>query len=645
MRKIRTSQELGRHIKKSLTAKDDTISGFVGRISDNVCRVAGKKNYTYVTLSSGIVIEARNRFTPPALGMAVLLRPIKNDPTQFEIYDIRPSYSRDVDFVLLQNHAENHDWTKPDETRTHLRQFLPLRVMPAAAGGVAVDIDAGWYETAAGGTAKYLGITSLSLAAYTPTTGARWLLIQLNRSGVLVYSVSATKTVGSLLNTDIPHRTRGFIALAAIRLYPAQTSIRDTINNPDLIDLRFSIGSENWPLDQDIKRQGMLNDTETSISFDGTNAFTLTDAGAGWSYYRLGVKHTVTGNKTVNLVAPASAPAPAGDYHIYIDAVDGTLTCDTTGWDLLDSKVPVAVIVWNNALTPKFHLSDERHTVLIDWRMQYYLHFVDGAHLQTFPTLSGQTVNTDTNAAKTCGISECVLLDQDKIHVLAALSDPDGTTDSYSLWYRTAASVWAWKYSKMPFAYNGATNAIQWDNAGTLTDASSFGPGANTRWINSYLVVSNKTGMARHIFVPGRAEFLSLTAAQAEDVAGFNWAGFEVDEAVTAYQFTWTTATATSLGKCMLAVLPRIVNLTATTTVTATTDHNSLAGLNTGDYQHLTAAELSKLGGITAGAQVNQRIMTANVTLANGECWILSGYLDLATLTLTLNGDSRLEII
>ncbi len=40
-----------------------------------------------------------------------------------------------------------------------------------------------------------------------------------------------------------------------------------------------------------------------------------------------------------------------------------------------------------------------------------------------------------------------------------------------------------------------------------------------------------------------------------------------------------------------------------------------------------------------------QRVMTANVTLANGECWILSGYLNLATFTLTLNGDSRLEIL
>lgn len=346
----------------------------------------------------------------------------------------------------------------------------------------------------------------------------------------------------------------------------------------------------------DIKRQGFVNRTDSTISFDGTNTFTITDAGSGWSYYRDGLKYTITGNKTVTI--SATPPATADEYFIYIDATDGTLTASTTAWTLRDSKVPVATIAWNNSLTPKYWLADERHQALLDSRMQYYLHKVDGAHLADVPTLSGYTINTDTNAAKTVGISQSTLLDQDIIHTVDALSDPDGTTDSYVLWYRTSASVWAWKYSKMPFAYNTSTNAIQYDNGGTLTDASSFGPGSNTRWINSYLLISNKTGASRHIIVPGRAEFTTLTAAQAEDVAGFDWAGFEVDEAVIAYRFTWTTYTATSLGKCMLAATPQLVELTATTTISASIEHNNLTGIQggtTGEYYHLTSAQVSNL--------------------------------------------------
>ena len=53
-----------------------------------------------------------------------------------------------------------------------------------------------------------------------------------------------------------------------------------------------------------------------------------------------------------------------GHWHIYIDATDGTLTASLTDWTLLDSKVPVASLQFNNALTPKYWLADERHTVL-----------------------------------------------------------------------------------------------------------------------------------------------------------------------------------------------------------------------------------------------------------------------------------------
>lgn len=395
----------------------------------------------------------------------------------------------------------------------------------------------------------------------------------------------------------------------------------------------------------DIKRLGFLNRTETTISFDGTNTFTLTDAGSGWSYYRDGLKYTITGDKTVTL--SATPPATADEYFIYIDATDGTLTVSTTAWTLRDSKVPVATVAFNNTLTPNYWLADERHQALLDSRMQYYLHKVDGAHLADVPTLSGYTIDTDTNAAKTVGISQATLLDQDIIHTVDALSDPDGTTDSYVVWYRTSASVWAWKYSKMPFAYNTSTNAIQYDSAGTLTDASSFGPGALTRWINSYLLISNRMGASRHIIVPGRAEFSTLTAAQAENVSGFDWAGFEVDEAVIAYRFTWTTYTATSLGKCMLAATPQLVELTATTTTSASIEHNNLTGIQggtTGEYYHLTSAQETVVGNtsgtntgdITLGTNTASALSLSGQELSLGDKFVqiagdtLSGDLDFA---------------
>lgn len=346
----------------------------------------------------------------------------------------------------------------------------------------------------------------------------------------------------------------------------------------------------------DTERHGFVNLTSTSLAFDGTT-FTLSAAGT-WSYYRAGEKHTITGPKTVDRAA-----ATAGIYYIYIDSTDGELLCSevNTPWSLDDTKVPVATIAYNSALTPAYWLADERHTSRIDRRMQYYLHTIDGAQLVTAPTITGTlTVGSDANAAKTFGISASAIMDQDMRHDLALLAEPDGTAAAYIVWHRTSASAWAWKSSNMPFAYNSGTGWIQWDNGGTMTDATG-GAGGSTRYLNSYLLVTNKTGAARHIIIPGRGIYTTLALAQAESLSAWTWDGFEIDEAVVCYRFTWSTATSTSQGKCRLAATPQPLNLSTVTNASsgAGTDHNTLSNIQGGsasEYYHLTTAQVSLVG-------------------------------------------------
>src|SRR5512139_1131888 len=346
----------------------------------------------------------------------------------------------------------------------------------------------------------------------------------------------------------------------------------------------------------EIYRQGFLNLTETSIGFDGTNTFTLTSVGASWSYYRAGTKYTITGNKTV--VIPGT-PIATGHWHIYIDATDGTLTASQTDWTLLDAKVPVASIQFNDTLTPKYWLADERHTILIDQRMQYFLHTITGSKLSSAPTLAGYTLSTDTDVAKTFAISACTIIDQDLKIDQAALTDPNGTATDYVVWYRTSSTAWAWAASAMPFPYSATY--IQYDSAGTLTT------GQTTKYYNSYLLVTNLQGASRFIIIPGRAEFSSLATAQAEDVASFTWGTFDVDEAVICYRLTWNTSAAhSSKGKCVLAAAPQPINISTVTNVSsgAGTDHNTLSNLQggtTNEFYHLTSAELTKLQGIGSG--------------------------------------------
>jgi hypothetical protein len=378
----------------------------------------------------------------------------------------------------------------------------------------------------------------------------------------------------------------------------------------------------------DTNRQGFLNTSSTALSFNGTT-LALTEFGSGWHYYRAGLKHSVSGGRTVAI------SGSTGIHFIYIDTTSGSLSASMTPWNLSDTKVPVCTVAYESTKTPTNWIADERHTALIDQRMQYYLHSVDGAKLTSFPTLSGYTLNSDVNANKTFAITACTLLDQDLKIDVAALTQPNGTATDYVVWYRTAAAAWTWKYSNMPFVYNvgNANNWIQWDNTGTMTDATGGG-GGSTRWLNSYLLVTNKLGAARYIVVPGRAIYTSLALAQAESVAGFTWSGFEIDEAVIAYRLTWTTIGSTSQGKCRLAADPQLINLSSVTNTSsgAGTDHNTMANLQGGvatdpkEYYHASLAQYTSLSWVTK---------TTTYTAVSGDR-LLADTLTTSAFTITL---------
>ena len=338
-----------------------------------------------------------------------------------------------------------------------------------------------------------------------------------------------------------------------------------------------------------IKRYGFVDRSETSISFDGVNTFTLTDNGSGWSYFRNGRMFTITGNKTVNLTS--TPPAAKGKYYIFIDDEVGTLSVSQTPWTLNDTKVVVSVIAWDNALTPKFQMADERHTALWDRQSHRYHHLVDGTKLIAGSELNGYVLNSGTNTNKVFEITEAAIADEDIFLTLDAFAKPNGTDSVYTVLYRNASLQWLWNLSPMPFKYT-TTGFIEYDNNGTLT------PLTNNNFTNTYLLVSNIQGQSRFMFVVGQSVFSNAASAYAERFETYNLANFITDESVALYQLTWKGVINAGTGQCELNRVQKIsVNIVATNIV-ANPSHNSLNDLQggtTNEYYHLTATQHTDL--------------------------------------------------
>jgi hypothetical protein len=312
------------------------------------------------------------------------------------------------------------------------------------------------------------------------------------------------------------------------------------------IGLQGTQGSINDTFQIDINRFGFLNRTETTLSFDGTKTLTLGAPSTTWSYYRSGVKHTISGAKTVDLEA---SPVNETLYFIYIDSTNGTLISGTgaSAWTLNDTKVPVATIYWDSTLTPKFVLADERHTVAIDRAYHREHHFADGTEVAGGGTLTGFTAGSTTPANKTCQIAGVKIFDEDLVFAPSTLPDPDGATAVYYILYRTAATTYKWVASDMPFKYadlGGSTYGyIEYDVNGTTTQMST-----NNRYCNTYVFTSNSvanvevdpeinTVATRYFIMQGRNEYTSLASAQNETFAAS--AGMPVAEGAAVFQITW----------------------------------------------------------------------------------------------------------
>lgn len=388
----------------------------------------------------------------------------------------------------------------------------------------------------------------------------------------------------------------------------------------------------------DIQRYGFLNLTQTALHLNtNTMVFTLSNKSAGgWSYYRNGLKWTVTSNRTVTV------PAVSGLHFIYIDTTNGTLTESQTPLTLNDTKLPVAYVAYSNNQTPKVMLGEERHQCLIDRRVHRLMHSVDGTELISAGVLSGPgTLAIDTN--KFFGISATTIADEDLFMTLDPIARQVNTnTNTYVIMHRTGTGgTWSWTNSKMPFYYTAATR-MQYDASGVMT------PLAVNSYMNYYLIANNFFGKARFVLVPGRTSYSSAANAYTEDFKTFDMTGFPLTEGAVIYQMTWTTAAGGGRGLNHFVSAQSMRGNIVSTAVSASTPHNLLTGLQGGtneEYYHLTAARYNMLPSLASTNWTQSYVAGATNAIKTQLTNYSPFFLPVRTMTNDLTVDRTMHVL
>jgi hypothetical protein len=329
---------------------------------------------------------------------------------------------------------------------------------------------------------------------------------------------------------------------------------------------------------------------------DGTPAVTL-------SYSATDRKVTVTAKSgSTFTIWVSGSPVVVSSPHVstahsattasYFYSHDGSgFAWSTSFWDLM-TKAPVALVYYEATTAASGVGFLETHTVSRDPAIHRRLHEVEGTALVSGGVLSGYTLNTDSDAGVTFGISECVVADEDLHTTIAALTD----ASSYTIWYRLGVSgYWTW-----------TTNTLPWTVA-TYPKLNTFSTTWDLRAMESgdfgtYYVLATPSVTSGHgfIVIPGQTIYANEALANAETFSSLSLSGLAggaLQEFVLLAKIV--VGTLASYGGTSKSRVKSVTSYTGTrvsATSSTSTQHNALSGLQggvAGSYYHLTTGGTS----------------------------------------------------
>lgn len=196
-----------------------------------------KRGYVYCRLPNGQVLQVRNNKVAARPGRNVLLGYEPTRPGLLQVLAPRDSIVDD-DMYDLPSHGDSHTWPEYDAAYIRDEQYLPLLAVPSGDWEVQIYRKVLlWPDQSA-----YVLIADqkVNLVAHKITSGAKWVLLQVDNTGVVTGKDGALVDSRQLLTeANIPLPDADHLAPHAVKFYAGQKKLQKSKRVNDFLDLRF----------------------------------------------------------------------------------------------------------------------------------------------------------------------------------------------------------------------------------------------------------------------------------------------------------------------------------------------------------------------------------------------------------------------
>ncbi len=392
-------------------------------------------------------------------------------------------------------------------------------------------------------------------------------------------------------------------------------------------------------------QNGYVDMSNISLAFDtGTRVLTITAAAGTIDFYAGGVLYQKTSPQTFQI------PNTTALHHIYWDTA-GSLTSTTTfSAAIISTYAYTANVYWNATTGAAVVVGRETHGREMDAVTHSYLHHVFGSQYvsglglvmnQSSGVLIGNGANNASAQMYSSGSGE--IRDEDITLTIGANTNPV----TLPVLYRSGASgPWVSTTNSGYFCLTTGSGRMAWnqDTGGTwgLTEAG------NGDYVLMHIFATNditnplKAVMGQAVY---SSVALARTGANAEIASLATGAlPFQEFHAIGTVIFETRTAYANAVKAIIVATDSGAAYVDwrtdfATPGGTATSNHNSLAGLQGGtanEFYHLTAAQIEELSTLSSAQMASLTSTTVGAIPASALSGITSA--QLANLTPTAIG-------